>query len=81
MPDPGAGADHDRQVRAELLADRQVRVLVAVPGVGDEHVLAEPDVVADLDRGVRDDRDPRAEHAVRSPITRPRSGRSGSVGP
>src|SRR5699024_6858102 len=55
VPDPGAVADPHRGVDAELPADGRGRILVAVVGVGHEHVLAEPDVIADLYRLVRHD--------------------------
>jgi hypothetical protein len=45
-------------VRPELPSDRQVGVLVAVAGVGDEHVLPAPDVVVaagSVVRGIVDD--------------------------
>ncbi len=65
VPQPGARADRDRTRWRELTTDRFVDIFVAMVGIGDVHVMAGEDVVADLDRVVRDD--PGAlpeEHAV-----------------
>ena len=64
VAEPAAVADRDRLVLPHLGPDRQVEVFVAVVLIGDVHVVAGPDVVADLDALVADDADALAERAA-----------------